>query len=264
MKHNTMTRIVASLFCCLMIPTMTAFAEEEAAKNFQYYYTLSDYEVYLEYCELYGFEAETTLPEETELPDYQFLRYYTKDGGHGIKFYVYCDKAVPSALEDTPEIFGLPAEWYEHTLIESTEDSALYSYHCVARAMETAGIATTESGTECTMYSVEYNFKDVSYFETEYAEDSYEDSIVDIYRVRLSLHHSDFVAQYACLEDDPNVSPVVQLYTIETNTAPSAVYGDINGDGAVNATDAACILQYAAAVGAGYSGTLETYMAEQR
>ena len=42
----------------------------------------------------------------------------------------------------------------------------------------------------------------------------------------------------------------------------SAAAGDINADGIVNASDAACILQYAAAVGAGYTGTLEEYMAK--
>ncbi len=261
LKQNIIALSTMLTFCASMTAVI-ASAEGETVKDFLYYHTLSDYEVYLEYCELYGFEAEETLPEETVLPDYQALRYYTKDGGHGIKFYVYCDKEVPGELNDTPEIFGLPAEWFEQTLIESTEDSALYSYHWVAEAMETVGIATTENGTECTMYSVEYNFKGVSHFEPDYAEGSYEDSIVDIYRVRLSLHHSDFVAQYACLEDDPNVSPVVQYYTIEGNVNPPAVYGDINGDGAVNATDAACILQYAAAVGAGYTGTLEEYMVQ--
>ena len=41
----------------------------------------------------------------------------------------------------------------------------------------------------------------------------------------------------------------------------SGVVGDINGDGTVNASDAACILIYAAAVGAGYEGTLPEYFA---
>ena len=45
-------------------------------------------------------------------------------------------------------------------------------------------------------------------------------------------------------------------------TAAPAVtlYGDINRDGAVNASDAACILEYAAAVGAGFTGTLEDFI----
>lgn len=42
----------------------------------------------------------------------------------------------------------------------------------------------------------------------------------------------------------------------------SAVVGDLNGDGLVNASDAALILIYAAAVGAGYEGTLPEYFAK--
>ncbi|MBQ2264181.1 MAG: hypothetical protein II341_02160, partial [Oscillospiraceae bacterium] len=82
--RRTMSRITASLLCCLMLPAMPVLAEEEAAKDFLYYHTLSDYDVYLEYCELYGFEAEETLPEETALPDYQFFRHYI--GVHGVVF----------------------------------------------------------------------------------------------------------------------------------------------------------------------------------
>ena len=42
----------------------------------------------------------------------------------------------------------------------------------------------------------------------------------------------------------------------------SGVVGDLNGDGLVNASDAAMILIYAAAVGAGYEGTLPEYFAK--
>ncbi|MBQ9111907.1 MAG: hypothetical protein IJY06_11180 [Oscillospiraceae bacterium] len=258
--RRTMSRITASLLCCLMLPAMPVLAEEEAAKDFLYYHTLSDYDVYLEYCELYGFEAEETLPEETALPDYQFFRHYI--GVHGVVFYVYCDKEVPYEIDTQPEMFGLPADWYEHELLESGEDYELYSYHPVVQLFESAGIATTEQGTECNLYGIEYTFPNVKNYVPDYVEGSYEDSIVDIYRVRLSLHHSDFVAQYACLEDDINVSPVVQFYTINGGDTRPEVFGDINGDYVVDTKDSACILQYAAAVGAGYNGSLEEYMAE--
>ncbi|MBE6848936.1 MAG: hypothetical protein E7502_03405 [Ruminococcus sp.] len=52
------------------------------------------------------------------------------------------------------------------------------------------------------------------------------------------------------------------VFTLSNLSGAPAVYGDINADGIVNASDAACILQYAAAVGAGYTGTLEEYMAK--
>ncbi|MBR6616602.1 MAG: hypothetical protein IKL00_01860 [Oscillospiraceae bacterium] len=37
---------------------------------------------------------------------------------------------------------------------------------------------------------------------------------------------------------------------------------DVNGDGECNAVDAAEVLRYAAAVGSGYTGTLEEFMNE--
>lgn len=52
------------------------------------------------------------------------------------------------------------------------------------------------------------------------------------------------------------------VFTLSNLSSLPAVYGDINADGTVNAVDAACILQYAAAVGAGYTGLLEEYMAQ--
>ena len=52
----------------------------------------------------------------------------------------------------------------------------------------------------------------------------------------------------------------------EPSTEPAApsygIVGDMNGDGVANASDAAMILIYAAAVGAGYEGTLTQYFAK--
>ncbi len=258
--RRTTNRITASLLGCLMLPVMPVFAVEEPAKDFLYYHSLSDYEVYQEYCELYGFAAEETLPEETALPDYEFLRHYLEGG---TTFYVYCQKEVPYTLNTMPEMFGLPAEWYEKELIAKTEDSQLFTYHPVVDVQETPGITVTDNGTECTYYEIQYMLWNVGHYEPDFVQGSYDDSIVDIYRLRLTLHHSDFVAQYACLEDDINVSPVVQYYTIVGgNGSTPKVFGDINGDNIVDAIDASCILQYAASTGAGNVQSLEEFMAD--
>lgn len=260
--RRTMNRITASLLGCLMLPVMPVFAEEEPAKDFLYYHSLSDYAVYQEYCALYGFEAEETLPEENALPDYEFLRHYL-DGG--TIFYVYCQKEVPYTINTMPEMFGLPAEWYKQELIEENENGQHFTYQQVVDVRETPGITTTENGTQCTYYGIQYMLWNIEHYVSDFVQGSYDDSIVDIYRLRLSLHHSDFVAQYACLEDDANVSPVVQYYTIVggDNTAPE-VFGDINGDNIVDAIDASYILQYAASTGAGNVQSLEEFMAEMK
>ncbi len=263
MTHQNLTRITAVLLSSLLLPAVPVSAEETAAKDFLYYHTLSDYEVYQEYCELYGFTAEETLPEETALPDYEFLRHYTTSGVHGVVFYVYCEEE-PYGLDSQPEMFGLPENWFENSLLDAGPDYEYSTYVPVVQITETGGITTTASGTTCSLYEIQYHLYNVSHFEPDYVEGSYEDSIVDIYRVRLSLHHSDFVAQYACHEDDINVSPIVQYYTISGGDTKNDVFGDINGDHTVDALDAACILEYTAELGAGNTIlTLDQYLAQK-
>ncbi len=166
-------------------------------KNFEYYHTLSDYEVYAEYCEMYGFEAEEELPSEEELPDYQLLRYYTTETPMNyprVEFYVWCTEDLSDCdylLSEMPELFGFPEDW---NIIElfSGESSRM--------------IVDGVTYYKC---SVLYNFDELSYYEPDYTDARFEDNVIDAYRVLLSLYHSDFVAEYGCPTE------TVEFYTIE-------------------------------------------------
>lgn len=50
---------------------------------------------------------------------------------------------------------------------------------------------------------------------------------------------------------------------LNTLSASDALLGDVNRDTFINASDAAFILQYAAAVGGGYKGTLPEFLADK-
>jgi hypothetical protein len=78
--------------------------------------------------------------------------------------------------------------------------------------------------------------------------------------VRLGLGYIFIIPH--CLTKGEHFKSVRIVFTLSNLSGAPTIYGDINADGIVNASDAACILQYAAAVGAGYTGTLEEYMAK--
>ena len=72
--------------------------------------------------------------------------------------------------------------------------------------------------------------------------------IVNGYRIQLTILNSDFAKEYPIKE-------------IRVDLPCGEVFGDFNGDGIVNASDASVILIYAAEYGAGtFTGTFEEYV----
>ncbi len=185
-------------------------------KNFEYYHTLSDYEVYAEYCEMYGFEVEEELPSEEELPHYKAFQYYitpNADGDEGnVQFWLDCDRIEAGRafeLEKQPELFGFPEEWCYEGEIEYFYDEN--GEPCGYTQVQKRVLYVNESGSAPT-YQIDINFYHVSYWEEDYVEFSYQDSIIDVYRIRLALQNSDFCAQYV----DYEYMHGVQFYIIES------------------------------------------------
>ncbi len=85
------------------------------------------------------------------------------------------------------------------------------------------------------------------------------DEFKEVIRNELEISQSELMkADYEIAVENYRLLPVPPEVTGE---APQSLYGDFNGDGIVNASDASVILIYAAEYGAGtFSGTFEEYV----
>ncbi len=157
-------------------------------KNFEYYHTLSDYEVYAEYCEMYGFEAEEELPSEEELPHYKFYQFnvpeLTPNENTENIYLLYCTEEASDELMDNgvknPELFGFPSDW-----------DLFYTYFYFSEVEIVDGVSYGE-------HPIKIAFEYLALSDETYTPYMYERSIIDSYRVALTLNHCDFVAQYGC------------------------------------------------------------------
>lgn len=276
MNGFTCRKMISVLLSTLMLPVVPAAvsAEEEPTKNFEYYLTLSDYEVYVEFCDTFGRPVtEEALLEETELPYYEALSWYVfpfEDHTYAFNNYgLHCESVIYTdglyaTLGNTPELFGFPESWSKTKLTDVYDEDGNF----VETVETTDSLISIDPGLYVLSghhrYSVSIDFDRIAEFEEGYTENAYRDSIYDCYRVMLTLKNSELMATYGIPDRDIELTvvlpPMPNPNEGEQTTEP--LYGDLNKDGAVNASDAACILQYAAAVGAGYTGTLEDYLAE--
>lgn len=262
MKYK-LSRLTAVCLGVLMVPVFPAAvnAEEEVVKNYDYYAALSDYEVYADFYDTFGRIAEGTLPDEASLPYYSLLL------GDSAYFYVFCtEEWTQSDANDAvrnPELFGLPADWYaeeENSVLVDGEQAGTSIRQYSVAEMGTQAETTEIDGVVYHSYDVQYSFQNVSHF----TEDFDINSTIDKYRIILPLWNAGILKTYGVQDKDSSYYGIYEVYEDDGDDggAVTVLYGDINKDGAVDASDAACILQYAAAVGAGYTGTLEEYAAE--
>ena len=221
---------------CTSVVSMPAAAEEEVHKDFAYYLSMSDYEVYAEYCEFYGYEVQEELPLGFAQPDWAIHMYHALYDEDGTGFYMECTDALEDlydSLEASPELFGFPEEWETSAPLVSIEPTSEWVQYDHA---------------QYELYDIKLNTEiftliDESYTKYYAQKDRF---IFDMYRIRLTLEHSDFAKQYS------HPDAVVRQYKIE-GMPENPVFGDANSDGAVNAVDAASILTFAAQLGTFYT-----------
>ena len=272
-------RVAAVVLSTLMVPALpvTVHAEEAAVRNFEYYLSLSDYEVYTEFCTEMGISAmdEASL-DETKLPCYDALTWYVfpfEDHSYAFNTYtVHCDSVLMTdglceTLGDSPELFGFPENWSKTVLADGYDENgnALGTVETTDSLIRIEPYNYILAGHHT--YNITIDFDRIAEFEEGYTENAYRDSIYDCYRVMLTLKHSELMADYGIPDRDIEIiqigimgDPNAGEETTEPPTDTEPLYGDLNRDGLVNASDAACILEYAAAVGAGFTGTLEDFI----
>ncbi len=252
-------KLTALFLSIVMLPVIPVSVNaEEPEKNFEYYQSLSDYEVYKEFCDTHSlFDAQETLPAENEMPMYAGWKHYLEHN--------YIDMSFQFASKEVLYDEQTMTEEEITALFEKLNNPSLYGFPVDWKAVNASGIP--ENIVDCmvnTDWTVDfgdgmtypqYELKvHTQLFEKFAPEKSYLEDMTDIYRIWLTIQNSEFIRTYLV-----DKAEQVSLYAEETPPV-SDLYGDLNKDGAVNAADAALILQYAAAVGAGYTGSLENYI----
>ncbi|MCR4646946.1 MAG: dockerin type I repeat-containing protein [Oscillospiraceae bacterium] len=235
---------------------------EEEAKNWDYYWNLDDYAVYKDYVRTHGkpftdgemqFVPEDTLPAETELPWYENMHYYVTNDTYfdGITYWVDEKLTDQDVIEmaETPSYFGFPDAWHldKYEMLYDDGDSGAY--------MDVGCHVVRPFGaSHCGSISLRFDqLKNIGVQEIPVIR-----SVVDLYRIQLTLEHSQFAQEHVRINSygydfrfDPPYGTTDAYYS----------FGDPSGDGVVNASDAAAVLIEAAAVGAGMeTGFTETQL----
>ena len=231
----------------------------DPSKDYAYFCSLSDYEVYVEYCQTvtasmrcnpeFALGPEWEIPIEDEIPERieqdLHLIDYTECS---TDFVVYCygldvEEEDMRDYEKQPALFGFPENWYQPSTQEGYGDSRTLRCH-LFQTVDDQTVFFLRAGSRLRPDDVYIN--------------PLEDE-VDIIRLQLTIYNSEFGAKYL---DDSKTSFPFSVDIPQLNIlAAEPVFGDVNGDGTVNANDAACILRYSAAYGAkNFTGTFEEYM----
>ena len=235
---------------------------EEPVRDWDYYWNLDDYSVYKEFVETHGkpwesdasqYVPEETLPQETDLPWYEDMHYYVTNDAcfYGLTYWVedgypLTDQEV-FEMAETPSYFGFPDAWHldKYEMIYENEDGGAY--------LDVGCHVVQPSGASC-CGRIDLRFDQLKNIGAE--EIPVIRSVVDLYRIQLTLEHSKFAAEhvqktkegYDFRFEPPSIAPsgATDVYCIP---------GDPNNDGIANASDAAAILIEAAALGAGNTCT---------
>lgn len=277
----------------MLVGTATAMPvqAEEQVKDFNYYWNLDDYSVYCEFVELYGNPddwldrvPEKTLPKMTDLPWYDVARdSVTHDaycGGLSLSFKedMMLTEADLRELAGTPSYFGFPDSWSVYHSEAESFSNVLFLYG--SSQTEALGGDTGIIGFNFFMLASQefdvYGKQDIPVIH----------SVIDMYRLRLTLEHSQFAQDHIVLDEkygfheiwfpaymgecfvigDPNEDGIVNAEDASDTLIMAANAGagnetdfsdaqisaaDINGDTKVDAADASAILMYSAALGAG-------------
>ncbi len=220
MKKTMFNRLIACTLGCTMLPTFEfTISAEEQPKNFSYYASLSDYEVYVEYCETYGFTVEETLPEKEQLPDYYNYSSYMLPYGE-YYFEIECMDTIldvdAATLNQDFAFFGFSEEW---------RDGLLFS------------VSSSDPNEE------EYGDYINCIFNCDPQFALVDPGIWFLYRMRLTLENSDFIKQYGYSKEWSNI----RYPLMDGPVTP--LFGDANGDRKINSLDSAKILEWASNVG---------------
>ncbi len=234
-RNRIFAMVLTCAFCTSMV-SVPAAAEETVRKDFAYYQGLSDYDVYAEYCEFYGYEVQEELPSGFAQPDWALYQYHATNDGDGTGFYMECTDTLEDlydSLEATPELFGFPEEWETSAPLVSIEPTSEWVQY---------------DHTQYELYDINLNTEIFTLIDESYTKYYAQNDrfIFDMYRLRLTLEHSDFAKQYS------HPDAVVRQYKIE-GMPENPIFGDVNSDGVVNTLDAANILTFAALLGTYYT-----------
>lgn len=238
-----MISLFAGLAMLLGSASVLPVCAEEPVKNFDYYWNLDDYSVYKEYVETYGiYDVLPTLPAECDLPWYVDARYYFTDGSNGNSTPMPFDIEMADRdnslheveeLLKTPSFFGFPDEWSMKNK-QGENDTVL--------CLKTGAHGHIILGFDFEKLSINDVTEDCPVLR----------STVDLYRLRLTLEHSDFAKEYVRHADESNYYYIGMITPMGDDFF---IYGDTNEDGVTNSSDAAAILIEAARTGAGNPGS---------
>ena len=276
-KLQKLTALFLGIVMLPVIP-VSVDAEEPVVKDFEYFYSLSDYEVYCEiYDAFYGVYFGTgeggpkeTLPPVNELPFVYHMNEFINDRYLPLRFTTnaeFYDKYydTPDLIVDdegrerhyqenkemfyNPEVMGFPSSWRSFSDEERTVDSAVY--------IERHGTTDLHGGKHL---EVVLDCDKLAEYDSRFADKRLSSDVFDVYRLMLTLWYSDLFENYLLDRKAPRYWFPVPLGVPLDTTLTFVLYGDHNKDGVVNAADSSVILQYAALVGTGYTGTMEEYV----
>lgn len=236
MKKKKTTRFLALALSALLLSAMpfSAGAEEAVVKDFSYFASLDDYDVYTEFCEAYktmgggsGIVIEETIPENIEdMPAYQNFesiylnyRYYE---GYAFDFELWMNGDVAEEAWSSYEslYFGTEEEYWKSMEIlgfSRDEERPLVE------------VSLTEGGSRYDLQSVTVSLDSTFLFESGTMD------MIDLYRIYLTIYNSEFYRAYG-----------TELYAAQYDGPASFILGDVDMNFEVNATDAAQVLMYAA------------------
>lgn len=260
MKKSIVKRMTAAALTALMLPTLplSAHAEEEVVKNFEYFQSLSDYEVYVEYYKTYtelGFKFGEMLDRVPtawyETPHHYLHIFMTPDNGYNTTEITYLIQCTPECLldmqdwlienaenrdgdwlKDSPEFLGFPEEW--------TGVFDVYNF------MGEWYDPITHSHFEYLDIQIDMVPQLLSKIIPDYEEYMYQQDIFDAYRITLTLQNSEFWKTYGA-EGECIVPP----FRVGDASETPPFFGDSNRDGAIDAQDASVVLINAALCGCG-------------
>ena len=253
------TAVMAGLVTAIPANAMTGFPykqpyDYDTTKDLAYYASLTDEEVFNEYNQSLpeGFRKNDTASSPEDLPSSIFV--------HFVNWMEYIENTRTQGLRQG-DYFSLEFEVIIRDEITQEEMDALLNKNdpSVWGLSEDWTNSCVDSGEK--VYSSQlavYDFPVTQYVLAFRDAEQIPENEADLLRYVMALGNSPFIAGHNGQVE------LMSLYggsSMSAEDPAEAVFGDINGDGRVNANDAACILRYSAAYGAkNFTGTLEEFM----
>ncbi len=235
MKNKKTTRFLALALSALLLPAapFTASAEDAVVKDFAYYSSLDDYQVYVEFCEVFqnmdggsDIVIEDAIPENTEdMPAYaNFESSYLEYQYYG---------TTPCFVMQLKENYEEAYAYYDDLFLYGTEEDALHS-------IEILGFEGKVTDPAMYVWLEECGQEAMVYVESSILYEPGTMDMIDFYRLYLAIYNGEFFQIYG-----------EQLHMACYDGPASYILGDADMNFGVNATDAALILHFAALCGCG-------------